>query len=377
MLGASAGAAAPLVSATSTAAGSWVVLPMGQLSDPSNTFWQLAHVGTSSAPSAPRWSVVTPPGAADNGGLAMGVSAGADGSVLTGVLPNGLLRFSPISLSGDSGTTWHPLFLPGGLAARPDSLAYRGPAPGTAVTLLQSGRVLQSGGASSWAQVATATSLRRKGGPCAVTTVDAVGLRGDGTVVLATGCRHGEAGVFVRTGGTWAPDDATLPAPLDGATTAVLRLEADDTTLSMLVSATSGTRKWLDVLSQTEGAGWTASTPFALPAHAEVRATSLDPDGHVAALLRTGHKAVAVGGSGRGGGWARYPSPPQGTVALAPAPPGTFTSYSAWSLDAFIVHGTVLDVYAQIPAGAAWAKVQSLTVPLSYGSSSGAGSELP
>ena len=215
------------------------------------------------------------------------------------------------------------------------------------------------------------------GGTCAVTAVDAVGIRGDGAVLLATGCRHGDAGLFARTGGTWVPDDATLPAPLDRATTAVLRLEADDTTLSMLVSATRGNRRWLIVLSQTGGVGWTASAPFALPAHAEVQATSLGPDGDVAALLRTGHKAVAVGGSGRGGGWARYPSPPQGTVALAPTSPRTFTSYGASSLDAFIVRGSVLDVYAQTPAGAAWAKVQSLTVPLSYGSSSGAGSGLP
>ena len=112
---ASAGGA-PLSGGTETTGGSWAVLPMGQLSDPSNTFWQVLRAD----PGSSRWSVVTPPGVADNGGLVAGASAG---SALVGTLPSGLLHFSPVSVSTNGGTSWSPVFLPGSLAARPDALA--------------------------------------------------------------------------------------------------------------------------------------------------------------------------------------------------------------------------------------------------------------
>ena len=78
-------------SAVSTPDGSWSTLPMGLLSDQSNTFWQLFHA----SPGSSRWSLVTPEGTADNGGLVAGVSGD---SVAAGVLPSALLRFSPLSL---------------------------------------------------------------------------------------------------------------------------------------------------------------------------------------------------------------------------------------------------------------------------------------
>ena len=113
------GGSAPLRSAVSTANGSWVVLPIGELGDPSNTFWQLLYAG----PGSSHWSVVTPEGVADNGGIVAGVSpVSAD----VGVLPSGLLHFSPLARSTDGGRTWSPALLPGALAARPDALA--GPA---------------------------------------------------------------------------------------------------------------------------------------------------------------------------------------------------------------------------------------------------------
>jgi hypothetical protein len=65
------GAPTSLRSAVSTADGTWVVLPIGELGDPSNTFWQLLYA----APGSTRWSVVTPKGTADNGGLVAGASA--------------------------------------------------------------------------------------------------------------------------------------------------------------------------------------------------------------------------------------------------------------------------------------------------------------
>jgi hypothetical protein len=114
---------APLVSAVSTSTDSWVTLPMGDLSDPSTTFWELFHAASGSS----HWSLVTPPGVADNGGLVQSSSAGA---ALVGVLPSDLLRFSPLAQSADGGGSWVPAFLPGALAPVPDALAYDAAPPG-------------------------------------------------------------------------------------------------------------------------------------------------------------------------------------------------------------------------------------------------------
>ena len=72
-------------------------------------------------PGSTHWSLVTPPGVADNGGLVESASAGA---VVVGVVPSGLLRFSPLAQSAHSGGSWAPAFLPGALAPLPDALAY-------------------------------------------------------------------------------------------------------------------------------------------------------------------------------------------------------------------------------------------------------------
>ena len=62
---ASTAAAAPtlLSSGVATSAGSWVVLPMGELSVQANTFWQVLHA----VPGVTHWSVVTPRGSPTTG----------------------------------------------------------------------------------------------------------------------------------------------------------------------------------------------------------------------------------------------------------------------------------------------------------------------
>ena len=48
-----------------TKTGAWVDLAMGDLGQLANTFWQLIFLPAGHS----RWSLVTPPGFADNGGL--------------------------------------------------------------------------------------------------------------------------------------------------------------------------------------------------------------------------------------------------------------------------------------------------------------------
>jgi hypothetical protein len=60
------------------------------------------------------------------------------------------------------------------------------------------------------------------------------------------------------------------------------------------------------------------------------------------------------------GGWRALVPAPAGTAAVVATPQGT--------LDALVADQSVLDVYALEPGG--WNRVQALTVPVQYGSSS-------
>ena len=80
-------------------------------------FWELLWRASSTA----RWSLVTPPGVQDNGGLSI---AQAPRGVLTaGFLPSINLHFSPLARTLDHGASWSPELLPDGLTISPDSLA--------------------------------------------------------------------------------------------------------------------------------------------------------------------------------------------------------------------------------------------------------------
>ena len=74
------------------------------------------------------WSLVTPPGVADNGGLdRVGFRRRRPWSASC---PASLLRFSPLAQSANGGSSWVPAFLPGALAPLPDALAYDAASPG-------------------------------------------------------------------------------------------------------------------------------------------------------------------------------------------------------------------------------------------------------
>jgi len=349
----------PLESATSSPAGSWVILPMGHISDQANTFWQVLHATASPA----HWSVVTPPGVADNGGLAMGVSGG---SSLVGFLPSDRLHFSPLSLSSDAGTTWSPAFLPGALAPVPDALALAAGNPQTALAVT-GGRVLSAGpGLSSWTLLVSIQSLRRVSPHCGVTGLEAAAYSPSGSPLVAAACaRGGVVGIFSRSGGDWRAEGPVLGGTLVGASTAVLRLETAGTRPCALVEANRQGRRWLVALWHA-GSGWSASQPLALTSRGTVLATALGSNGSWAVLTRTTN-ARTVETVAPGQAWTALATPPANVVALAwsaPAPPS-----GASTADAFAVNGTVLTVFALTPSGTRWVKVQTAQVPLAYGSS--------
>ncbi len=352
----------PLQSAVSTPSGSWVILPMGDLSEQDNTFWQLLHA----SPGSSHWSLVTPPGVADNGGLAAGASGG---SILVGVLPSRLLSFSPLSQSTDGGTSWGPIFLPAGVAVLPDALAYQAASPGGAIAVLGGGtRALVSPASlSSWSPLVSATALRRVPPGCGVTTLDAVAILPTGAPLVATGCRGGRVGVFTRTAGSWQPSGFTLKGSLRGSATEVLRLAVSGSTTTALVSASRAGHRALVALWRTGGTPWTASAPLAETSGASVLSTAVSASGALAVLMGAPRgRRVAVDITA-GGPWTQLPVPPSRTTALAiPAGPETLDSVP---VDAFRVDGESLGVFALSSSGRRWVRVQSSQIPLAYGSS--------
>jgi hypothetical protein len=360
---------APLSSGVQTAGGSWAVLPMGDLSDPLNTFWQVLHAG----PGSSQWSVVTPRGVADNGGLVAGASAV---SALVGTLPSQLLRFSPLSVSADGGSSWSPALLPGGLAARPDALADAGGAGGSGGggasvgSLAIVGTTVWRAGTrpASWLPLVSLRRLDRASSRCGATTLDAVAVTATGTPLVATGCRRGGmVAVFTPSGRSWAQVGTTLPRRSGAFSTSVVRLESAGTLTTALVAAGRSGRAANALFALWRRTGvWTASARLGLPANGQLLASSVGATGTVAVVVGTKSAPVAYD-LVPGGAWTRLPPLPPGTNALGPLETGV--GLGGPTLDAFTVAATALGVYALTPSGTEWAKVQSTQITLAYGSS--------
>ena len=79
---------------------------MGERGVPLNTFWQIFFRPSGAA----SWTLVTPTGVADNGGLTL--TAAGDGSVTAGFEPSQLLHYSPLARSDDEGSSWSPALVP-------------------------------------------------------------------------------------------------------------------------------------------------------------------------------------------------------------------------------------------------------------------------
>jgi hypothetical protein len=355
--------AAPLPSGTETAGGAWAVLPMGLLSDPSNTFWQVLHTPPGTGSSS-HWSVVTPQGVADNGGLVAGASTN---SVVVGTLPSKFLTFSPLSVSVDNGTSWSPAFLPGALAARPDALADVGGTNGGSFAIVGS-TVLRAGqGAAAWSSLVTLRRLRQVSPRCDATALDAVAAMPSGSPLIATGCgRGGTVAVFTTSGGSWRQVGTTLHPSFAGWSTSVLRLESNGPATTAVVTAAHGGHAVVVALWQN-GGQWSESVPLPVTSNTPLLASSVGAAGTVAVLVGPARAPVAYDLS-PGGRWTRLPPLPPATRALGPLETGV--GFGGSVIDAFTVSGgTELGVYALTPSGTSWAKVQSTEVPLAYGSS--------
>jgi hypothetical protein len=338
-----------------TPQGTWAVAVMGGSAAAENNFWQLfvRPAGAS------RWSLVTPPGVADNGGL---VAAGGAASLLVGFRPSQGLAFSPLAASTDAGRVWTPGLLDAALADVPDGISV---APsGQVIALLSDGSIQTAGTAAAatagqWSQLTTlhALAATAPGQTCGLLGLNAVsfGPNKKNPVTAGSCVRPGVAGVFTDSGGTWLAAGPAVPAGWARRQVQVLGLGSTaGGNVALLLAGSELIAAW------STGSGWTTSA--VLGGAAGVRAAGFGAGGSAWVLLGGG-RAEAIGGPG--GAWRGLPAVPAGTAALAPGPGGPGGSF-----DALAVAGSRLTVWQLGAAATAWTKAQAITVPIEYGSSS-------
>jgi len=360
-------ATAPLATSLTGAGGrAWAVVAMGGSASDENLFWELFTRPAGST----QWTLVTPPGVADNGGLvaAPAASQGLD----VAFRPSQGLTFSPLALTGDGGKTWGTGVVDASVAAVPDALAHGG---GKMVALLGDGAIDQSAAsAATWTRLAVpgAIAASAAGRACQVTGLTAVSLTPSGTPLAAASCaRPGVAGIFVAGGAGWRSSGLDVGRGLAGQPIRVLRLTqfpagtagaagaAQPPAGNMaLLQAGTGHRASLLAAWTTDGTHWSVSSPLSV-ADGQVLASGAGPGTSGAWVLLAGGRAETV--AGPGAAWHALPAPPRGTTVLAAGPAGT--------LDALAASGGTLTVY-QLTSAGAWQRTQVVSVPLQLGSSS-------
>jgi hypothetical protein len=341
---------APLATSLVTPQGTWAVAVMGGSAASENNFWQLfvRPAGAS------RWSLVTPEGVADNGGL---VAASGGTSLVVGFRPSQALAFSPLATSGDTGKNWTPGLLDADLADVPDALSV---APsGRMLALLhddgiEAAATAGAAAAGQWSRLTSLSALQASapGRECGLAAVNAVSFGPNNVPMAAGSCvRRGVAGIFADTGGTWQAAGPALPAGFGADQVQVLGLAATASgNTALLLAGTDLLAAWSD------GGHWEVSGPVG--AAGGVTASGFGAGGSAWVLLGGG-RAETTGGTGES--WQGLPAVPTGTATLAPGP-------GSGGYDALAVSGSRLTVWREGAAG--WTKVQVINVPIQYGSSS-------
>ena len=346
--------AVPLSTSVTTAAGTWATVVMGGSAAQHNNFWQLFTRPAGST----RWTLVTPPGTADNGGLVL--AAGNGEALITAFRPSQYLTFTPLTDTSDLGRTWSALSpLDAALAATPDSLAVQ-PATGTLLALLGTGTVEQGNPrGTSWTTLVTARALAatQAGRSCGLRALTAAAYTPAGTPLLAGICsRPGAVGIFARAGRSWRAAGPALPSAFASQTITVLRLTSTGNETAALLAASTGQHTVLLAASSAgDTTSWTISSPLTIGRH-PITSASIGPGQAAAVITASGQGALLAAGQ-----WQHLPALPPGTAALVPGADGT--------TDALAVHRATLTIWQLASTTASWAREQTIDVPIQYGSS--------
>ena len=347
----------PPIPLTSSTVGSttWATLAMGHLDDPLNTFWQLLALSGGSP-----WELATPPGVASNGGI---VATTGSTSVLAGFEPTNALRFSPVARSADEGSTWTPGILPTGMAPVPEALADSGDGHSLALLRTSAGTVLgNDGDLSTWTSVTSANTLASlpSSRGCHLTRLTAVAFDASGTPLVGASCsRGGRAGIFASTPTGWGSVGPGIPGGGSGPTE-VIRLVQTATATGALVVAGEGANARVVALWSANGLRtWTVSAGRSLDGGVLLSTGTTVGAGFVIAIKGTDGSRSASDIAASGTEWQSLARLPTGTASVTGTPEGGY--------DALVSQQSTLVVYAL--AGTGWGRVQSLRVPIQYGSS--------
>jgi hypothetical protein len=348
---------APLATSLPSAGGGWALLPAGASSGEEH-FWELLHRDAGSS----RWSVVTPPGVQDNGGLAL---AAAGGTLLAGFLPSYNLHFSPLALTTNGGATWTPtpVPLPSGLVSAPDSLA-QGPG-GTAYALLtqDGGEIVVSTPGGEWRPLTAARALATlpvaRG--CGLRSIDAIAdTSPEGVLAGGTCTRAGQIGEYAYAHGSWRAAAPPTPAALRGAPSRVLWLVSTGASTLTLVDFPSASQNTLLAAWTTDGGHrWVEAPPLVMGAREALLAAGPGPNTQTFLILGTPHGRRLRIGAPRTP-WRATPRPPEGTATAALG--------GAGEVDALAVHGYNIADWRLVRVPGTWQRVRTLHVSVSTAS---------
>ena len=201
----------PLATSVQTSAGTWATIPMGNLDQPENTFWQLFFRPSG----AVSWSdQVQATATATNGGL---VLASAEGrALIVGIRPSQGLTYSPLISTSDGARSWSDGLIADSLAARPDAIAADADDQALALVSGGGGQVLTTvGGISNWrvltSKRALAAGTQRS---CGLELLTGVGYRAGQPLIGGTCGRPGVVGLFSYQSGGWRLAGPAVPPGL-------------------------------------------------------------------------------------------------------------------------------------------------------------------
>jgi len=352
----------PMATSVETDGATWATIPMGDLSQLANTFWQLLYRPAGSQ----TWSnQVEATATATNGGL---VLASGPGSLVVGVRPSLDLHFTPLIATFGGPSSWSDGLIAQALAARQSALAGT-PADALALVAAPHGgsQVLaDAGNLSGWHALLSEAPLAgtRPGEICGIGELTSVGFAGNEPLAGASCAKPGVIGLYGLRGGEWGLVPAVLPAQLRGGQAEVLAMIQLRATAVALVAVVLHRSTYLLTLSPNGRQGWSSSSPLALGRRQAVASSGPAGSGAVFVLVQeaSGTELLATVAAGPGSKWQYLVAPPSGTETVAFVRDGT--------ANAFVGKNTNLDIWSLSRGSSRWSKLQVMRVPIQFGSSS-------
>jgi hypothetical protein len=361
----------PLATSLITAGGTWATVPMGQLNDPENTFWQLLFRPAG----ASTWSdQVGATGVATNGGLVL--ASPGDRSFVAGILASQLLTYPPLIATTNQGRSWTNGLLPTALAARVDALATDPAGASLALVKGRDGNDLLSAtsGLSTWTPLVTQAGLSSAPAArsCGIASLDAVAFASNLPVLGVSCTQPGVVGVMTYGDGAWRLAGPPVPSPFDQEAISVFALESTAPapdgrgkpgTVALLDATSAAGHNLIAAWTEAGGGTWNLSPALSVTSSETI--ASVGPDGGQGVFVlisEPGGSRRLEHATGSGEPWLTLPAPPAGTATVAFGPNET--------TQALAVNGATLTVWNLPPDASAWIKAQVLPVQIEYGSSS-------